>query len=168
MSLEIRSERSDDAAAIQIVQEACFPGPLEARLVGALRDGGKLSISLVACIEGQIVGHVAFSPVTAGETTGLGLAPVGVLEPFRRQGIAKRLIEAGLSLARSLPFGYVVVLGDPQYYGRFGFEAASRYGLVDEYGGGEAFQVLALRAGGIPQGAGRVRYAAEFGMFLDT
>lgn len=168
MPLVIRSETPGDAAAIQAVHEACFPGPLEARLVEALRGAGKLSISLAGCVEGQVVGHVAFSPVVAGETMGLGLAPVGALEAFRRQGISQRLIEEGLSRARQLPFGYVVVLGDPQYYGRFGFEPASRYGLVDEYGGGDAFQVVATQPNGIPRDAGLVRYATEFGIFLDS
>lgn len=168
MPLEIRSESPGDVAAIQAVHEACFPGALEARLVEMLRGAGKLPISLVGCLEGEVVGHVAFSPVAAGETTGLGLAPVGVLDAFRRQGIAQRLIAAGLARARQLPFGYVVVLGDPQYYGRFSFEPASRYGLVDEYGGGDAFQVVEMQPKGIPRDAGLVRYAAEFGIFLDS
>jgi len=168
MPFEIRPERPADAAAIQSVHEASFPSPLEGKLVGLLRAAGRLTISLVGCVDGEVVGHVAFSPVTAGDAIGLGLAPVGVLEPFRRQGIASRLVEAGLAAARGLPFGYAVVLGDPQFYSRFGFRAAPAYGLADEYGGGDAFQVLALRPDGIPREAGTVRYAPEFGMFLDS
>ena len=159
----VRPEQSGDAATIQAVHVASFPTDVEARLVSLLRAAGHLPVSLVAEADGAVVGHVAFSPVSAAAgTVGAGLAPVAVLEPYRRQGIAARLIEAGLAACRAAGFGWAVVMGEPAYYARFGFRPASGFGLCDEYGGGSAFQVIVLLPGALPSGAGLVRYAPEF------
>lgn len=158
----IRDERPGDVAAIFSVHAAAFGADAEARLVDLLRAAGRLTVSLVAESDGAVVGHVAFSPVTTTAATGMGLAPVAVLPSHQRQGIADRMIRAGLDRCRELGAGFAVVLGDPAYYGRFGFRPAARFGLTDEYGGGENFQALELRPGGLPVGAGLVRYAPEF------
>jgi putative acetyltransferase len=111
---------------------------------------------------------VAFSPVTirvsqnAPETVGLGLAPIAVLNAHRRKGIAVELIRAGLAACCDTGCGWAVVLGEPEYYGRFGFRSAEEFGLSDEYGGGLAFQAIELIPGKLPVGAGLVRYAPEF------
>jgi putative acetyltransferase len=161
--LVVQPEQPGDVAAIHAVHVASFPTDVEARLVDLLRARGHLTVSLVAEEDGRIVGHVAFSPVsTATGAIGIGLAPVAVLPSHRRQGIAARLIEVGLSACRSAGFAWCVVLGDPAYYSRFGFQPASLFGLHDEYGGGPAFQVMALVAAGLPSGAGLVQYAPEF------
>ncbi|MFO0953833.1 MAG: N-acetyltransferase [Isosphaeraceae bacterium] len=114
-----------------------------------------------------VIGHVGFSPVTAGTAVGEGLAPVAVLPGYRRRGVAERLVREGLSACERAGVGFVVVLGDPAYYARFGFAPGSRWGLVDEYGGGEAFQAVELKPGAIPSGATPllVRYAPEFAVF---
>ncbi len=164
-SIAIRPEKLADIPSIEALHLACFEGPLEARLIGMLRDAGRLTVSLVAEEGEEIAGHVGFSPVTAGGEVGMGLAPLAVREASRGRRIGSQLILAGLDAVRSLQFGFAVVLGSPSLYGRCGFEPASRFGLVDEYGGGEAFQVIPLRPGGVPQGAGIVRYATEFGIF---
>jgi putative acetyltransferase len=159
----IRPERPTDAAAIHAVHAASFPTPAEARLVDVLRAAGRLRVSLVAEIDGAIVGHIAFSPVTATSgTSGAGLAPLAVAQAYRRRGIAAELVRTGLDACRTAGFGWAVVLGAPTYYGRFGFAAAAEFGLSDEYGGGPAFQAIALIPGALPVGAGLVRYAAEF------
>ena len=143
---------------------AAFPGIGEARLVKLLRAAGRLTVSVVAEAESRVVGHVAFSPVTvASGAIGVGLGPVGVLPTQQRLGIGGRMIEAGLERCREAGFTWAVVLGDPAYYGRFGFRPASAFGLDDEYGGGPAFQALELVPDGAPRGAGLVRYAPEFG-----
>ena len=125
-----------------------------------------------------IVGHVAFSPVSVdGIDGGVGLAPVAVLPAYRRRGVAARLVRDGLAACAAMGFRFVVVLGDPAYYGRFGFVPARRWGLRDEYGGGDAFQALELQEGSLSalelqagslsgDAADRhrlVRYAPEFG-----
>ena len=159
----VRPERPADADSIRALHVACFPTAGEARLVDLLRAAGRLSASLVAEVGAVLVGHVAFSPVAvaAGEG-GAGLAPLAVAGPHRRQGIAARLVGEGLEACRAAGFGWVVVLGEPAYYSRFGFRAAPEFGLSDEYGGGPAFQVVELVPGAVPVGAGLVRYAPEF------
>jgi putative acetyltransferase len=160
-NLVIRAERPADAA----VNAECFSTDAEAGLVDLLREGGHLSVSLVAEVEGEIVGAIAFSPVsTAKGDLGIGLAPLAVREAHRRRGAGADLVTAGLGACRDLGSDWVVVLGDPGYYSRFGFRPATEYGLLDEYGGGEAFQALELRAGSLPVGAGLVRYSEEFGL----
>ena len=142
---------------------ASFPTPVEARLVDLLRAAGRLRVSLVAEIGNVIVGHIAFSPVAAASTAaGAGLAPIAVIEAHRRRGVAAELVRKGLDACRHAGVGWVVVLGDPAYYARFGFRAASEFGLRDDYGGGDAFQGVELIRGALPVGAGLVRYSEEF------
>lgn len=173
--MTIRREQTSDAAAIFAVHARSFPSDAEARLVDLLRAAGSLSVSLVAEVDGHIVGHVAFSPVTVASeqsalkrSPGVGLAPVAVVEAFRRRGVAGELIRTGLLACRESGFGWAVVLGDPAYYARFGFRAASEFSLSDEYGGGPAFQAIELTSGALPRNAGLVRYAPEFAMFGES
>lgn len=170
MIFTLREELPGDAERIQQIHTAAFPTPAEGRLVDLLRNAGRLSVSLVAVVEGQPVGHIAFSPVSVGQLPGgqlpegLGLAPLAVLPDFQKQGIGGGLIRSGLAACVRKQVPFVVVLGEPGYYGRFGFQPAARWNLSDEYGGGEAFQALELVTGGI-SAEGRVRYAPEFSMF---
>jgi len=160
-AIEPASGADDDA--IDRVHRACFPGPVEAAIVAALRRAGDLSISLVAraAPSGDVIGHVAFSPAAPGR--GLGVGPVAVLEPHRRGGVAASLIDAGLDLARTRGVDWVMVLGDPAYYARFGFAPASRFGLACIFGGGDAFQILALRdPPQLPPPGTTLRYAPAF------
>jgi putative acetyltransferase len=161
--VSVHPERPGDVTAIHVVHAASFPTELEARLVGLLRAAGRLPVSLVAEVGGAVVGHIAFSPVTAASgAAGAGLAPVAVIAPHRRQGIAAELVRVGLEACRTAGFGWAVVMGEPAYYSRFGFRPAAEFGLADEYGGGPAFQAIELVPGALPRGAGLVRYAPEF------
>ena len=161
----IRSEKGGDAAAVRRVHETAFPTAAEADLVEQLRAGGKAVIALVAEDASSIVGHILFSPVAleplAG-TVGLGLGPVAVLPDHEKHGVGRRLIQNGLAECRAWGAGFVVVLGDPPYYGRFGFEPAEKYGLLNEYGAGEAFMVFELNSGALPPPGTLVKYAPEF------
>lgn len=147
----VRAERSTDVAAIRDVVESAFDSHAEARLVDALRDSGALAVSLVGIEADRIVGHVALSPVTTTppqpEWRGAGLAPLAVVPGCQRRGIGASLVEAALHAARDAGFDYVVVLGRPSFYARFGFERASEHGLRDRYGGGDAFRVATLKPG---------------------
>jgi putative acetyltransferase len=150
-----------------MMHERAFPTPAEADLVDALRQSGRLVISLVAVAGEVIVGHAAVSPVTLADSTlrGLGLAPVAVLPEFQRQGIATSLIFAALENCRRIDCDFVVVLGSPKLYGRCGFSAAWRWNLVDEYQGGDAFQAIELTAGALAAHGGLAKYAPEFAVF---
>jgi putative acetyltransferase len=166
----IESERAEDRAGIRAVHLAAFPTALEADLVERLRAGGHAVISLVAREGDAVVGHVLFSPVTVHEAGspdeviahGVGLAPLAVLPAFQRRGIGSALIKAGLARCRECGVPYVVVLGDPAYYARFGFVPASRYRLDNEYGAGDAFQILVLDRTALPEQGGLVCYGPEF------
>ncbi len=159
-----RPEHAHDVAAIREVLVQAFPTEAEARLVEALRASGRLALSVVACDGAGIVGHVAFSPVEAGAATGLGLAPMAVRPEHQSKGVGALLVREGLASCAQAGCGFVVVLGEPEYYGRFGFERASGRGLDNEYGADEAFMVLEFRAGALPAEGGLVRYAPEFAL----
>lgn len=164
----IRDEQAGDVDAIRTLVALAFATDAEARLIDDLRTAGRLTISLAAVSNSRIVGHIAFSPVAAtigASSIGLGLAPLSVVEAERRRGVGASLVRAGLERCRETDVPYVVVLGEPGYYERFGFRAAEAFGLYDSYGGGAAFQVLELREGGIPRDGGLVRYAPEFTVF---
>ena len=150
MDIVIRPESAQDAAAIHGVTAAAFEhaphtSHTEQFIVDALRDAGQLAVSLVAEHQGRVVGHVALSPVTISDGTAqwLGLGPVSVLPELQRQGVGTRLVQRALELARRLGASGCVVLGDPVYYGRFGFKAEPALtlpGVPPEY-----FQALVLR-----------------------
>ena len=159
-----RPEHPKDVAAIRAVLEAAFPTAAEARLVDALRSNGRLSLSVVASDGAGVIGHVAFSPVEAGAGRGVGLAPMAVLPAHQQKGVGALLVREGLASCVATGCGFVVVLGEPEYYGRFGFERASARGLDNEYGAHEAFMVLELEPGALPEGGGLVRYAPEFAL----
>jgi putative acetyltransferase len=170
MSLIIRPETINDQQAVRRVHMAAFNRPGEADLVDLLRQNGKAVISLVAELDEQVVGHLMFSPVqivgASLNLRGLGLAPVGVLPPFQRQGAGTGMIQLGLKMAHLRGHDYAVVLGDPDYYHRFRFRTASEFGLGNEYGVDEEFMALEFRRGCLAGNSGVVKYAKEF-MLVD-
>ena len=102
--------------------------------------------------------------VASGPRRALGLAPVAVLPRAQRRGAGSQLIAAGLARAAALGYDFVVVLGEPDYYHRFGFATASRFGLANDYGVDEPFMALALHADGLRGASGVVSYQPEFGL----
>ena len=161
----IRPEGPDDVAAVRQVYEAAFPTAAEADLVGRLRHSGSAAVSLVAEAEGRVVGHIVFSPVTFDPPLALiafGLAPMAVLPDNEKHGVGRRLVQNGLAECHAQGACLVVVLGEPDYYGRFGFERASRHGLRSEYGTEDAFMVFMLESGAHPPPGTLVKYAPEF------
>ena len=112
------------------------------------------------------MGHILFSPVTtspSSQAKGIGLAPVAVRSEAQSQGIGSGLIREGLHLCRELEYDYCVVLGNPKYYQRFGFEKASSFGLQNEYGVDDAFMII--RFSNRETVHGLVNYASEFALF---
>jgi putative acetyltransferase len=163
----LRAEEPRDRERVQAIQEAAFERPDEARLVDALRGAVAPLISLVAEVDGRVLGHVLFSPVTIAAAPDApaccGLGPVGVDPAVQGQGLGGALIRAGLERARGSGFAACFVLGDPKYYGRFGFQPAAPRGFhyhSEAYD--PAFQVQELVPGALAGRAGYVRYADAF------
>lgn len=159
-NMEIRTETAADHAAIIDLHLQSFPGPDEARLVVRLRDDGDAVLSLVAVEGDTVVGHAMFSKMTA-PFPALGLAPVAVHANWRRRGIAARLIEQGLSLAKHEGWTCVFVLGDPNYYRRLRFSVAGAAGFESPYAGPN-FMALPLSDDGLPATSGCIEYAPAF------
>lgn len=168
--LLIRPERAEDYSAVSTLLHAAFGGTAEAQLVAALRGHPTLK-SLVAVIGGEVVGHIAFSPVAiaavtvAGppaEISAYGLAPLAVSPEHQCMGIGTELVRAGLTLMEQSGISVVVVLGDPAYYSRFGFRPAATFNITCKWEDHQdAFQVWSrLPDGSIPQGV--VAYLPEF------
>ena len=127
--MEIRPEHPGDFDAIRAVTTAAFQSAehssgTEGAIIDALRDAGALDLSLVALVDDELVGHVAFSPIAInGEDRGwAGLGPVSVLPDWQKQGIGDALIRTGLERLKADGARGCVVLGSPGYYRRFGFE----------------------------------------------
>ncbi|MCE0916965.1 MULTISPECIES: GNAT family N-acetyltransferase [unclassified Pseudomonas] len=162
--MSLRDERPEDTATIGQLTEAAFANAehsshTEQFIVAALRQAGQLTVSLVAVEAGAIVGHVAISSVSlsSGAKGWYGLGPVSVLPQRQGQGIGSALINAALARLHGLGGQGCVVLGDPGYYGRFGFKAQpglSLPGVPAEY-----FQALAF-SGDVPKGS--VQYSTAF------
>jgi putative acetyltransferase len=166
---KLRPYRDEDAPAVHQVHLRGFGGREdEARLVELLHAAGAAPVSLVATAEpdGRVVGHVLFSPVQLPNGRGddpptmVGLAPVAVLPEHQGRGIGSRLVRDGLKACREAGYAAAVVLGEPGYYSRFGFERASARALGNEYGADEHFMVAELGDGAL---GGTVRYRSEFG-----
>jgi putative acetyltransferase len=164
----VRAEKDGDAEAVRAVHEAAFGGPVEADIVDALRRDCPQCVSLVATEGGDVVGHVLFSPVTVGgggdAPAGMGLGPMAVLAAFQRRGIGSRLVRAGIAALKDAGCPFIIVLGHPDYYPRFGFVPASARGLACPWGGvpDEAFMVLMLDEAAMAGVTGLVRYRPEF------
>jgi len=165
--LTIRPEIAGDGQGIYRVNEEAFSGAGEAGLVDKLRARNGFTLSLVAIRGSQVVSHALFSPVTIespdGNLAGLGLGPVAVLPAFQRQGIGSLLIDAGIDQSRQAGYPFIVVLGHPAYYPRFGFVPASRHGIKFEYDApAEAFMIVELRRGALAGHRGTAKYQPEF------
>lgn len=118
--LKIRHEAPGDRHQVRDLLVAAFGGSGEAGLVDRLRENGALTLSLVAELSGRIAGHCALSHLKSPERS-LALAPVAVMPDLQRRGIGMKLVERALALAKERGCTLVFVLGDPTYYGRFGF-----------------------------------------------
>jgi putative acetyltransferase len=165
----VRAETAADIDAVRsVVTEAFATSELghqgEADIVDAVRAAHASEIlSIVAEADGQIVGHALFSPVTLGGLVGMGLGPMAVAPAFQSRRVGARVVTAGLAELRSRGCPFVVVLGHPGYYPRFGFRPASSYGVACELEGvpDEAFMVLALRPHETPLPRGTARFLPE-------
>jgi len=162
----IRTEAPADILVVDQLLKSVFTTEAEANLVMSLRENGNRTLSLVACEDdGEIIGFAMFSPVAVeGEQLNWqGLAPLAVREDYRKQGVGAELVREGLSSLGELGYPVCVVLGDPGYYQRFGFEAADKYGFQCQWQvPTEAFQILALWDNALDGKQGQIDYCPEF------
>ena len=162
----IRPETTVDHTAIRELNDAAFGTPGEAKLVDAIRTsaGYVPGLSLVAQVDGKVVGHIMFSWAELAGFKVLALAPMAVSPLHQRQGIGSALVETGLELANGMSAGLVVVLGHPEFYPRFGFQQAWEYDVLSPFEvPKEAFMVRPIN-GYDPGMKGVVRYPEPFSL----
>ena len=166
--LQIRPERTEDLPAIHSLNVRAFPSEAEAEAVDALRARGAYLLSLVADFDGIVVGHIFFTPVTIEKEDGTffdvaGLAPMAVQPELQRRGNGSLLVRAGLEALRQMGFPAVIVLGHAEFYPRFGFLPASRWGI--RYASNvpdEVFMALELQPGALTGQSGVAHFQEEF------
>lgn len=161
----IRPEVDADHPSIRQVHRLAFGQDAEGILVDALRNSGLVTLSLVAELDGQVVGHILFSGIRivskVRSVDALALAPMAVLPEHQRKGIGSSLIESGLEQCRQAGHRIVIVVGHPNYYTRFGFSPELAVPLESEYAG-EAFMAFELVPGALEGVAGVVQYSPPF------
>ena len=163
----IRLKSPPDIPGVREILTTAFDGSAEADLVERLRENGRVVLSLVAEVADERVGHFMFTDVAIDghpQAHWVGLAPLAVRPDRQGQGVGAALVRRGLEDLNLFGHHGVVVLDEPKYYSRFGFQAANRFGLVCTYDAPpEAFMALALGGSTIPDGT--VHYAKEFDVF---
>jgi putative acetyltransferase len=168
--IAIAEEKIEDADDVREVILKAFGQPAEANIVDRLRANCPKTkmLSLVARDGEAVVGHILFSPAAikgqAGTVVGMGLAPLAVLPERQRQGIGSLLVRRGLKMLKERGCPFVIVLGHPDYYPRFGFEPASAHGIASQWDGvpDEAFMILIMDVAVMKSAAGVARYRDEF------
>lgn len=167
----IRREKAADQSVIYSLVKSAFASAehadgTEHDLVNALRRGEAYvpQLSLVAEMDGRIVGHIMFTKAKIGDTTVLALAPLSVLPEYQRRGVGSALIQEGHRIAGELGYGYSIVLGSETYYPRLGYLPADALGIKAPFDvPGENFMVCKLTDSASAV-QGTVRYAKEFGI----
>ena len=181
----IREETESDFESIRAVNVAAFTAAEfgyhgEADLVDRIRNESADCLSLVAERDDQVVGHIFLSPVVlspvplsdvADDSLGMAIAPMSVLPKYQRKGIGSALIRSALDRLRQRNCQFVVVLGHPDYYPKFGFEKAEDHGVIHGFDGipQSCFFIRFLhRTDWAPVSRGRVRYHSAFGNQFDS
>jgi putative acetyltransferase len=166
--VRVREETPEDAPAIRKVNELAFGRTQEAGIVDALRGTCDEFLSFVADCDEEVVGHILFTPATIetarGTVRGMGLAPMAVLPERQRHGIGSALVRHALAVIRERSCPFVIVLGHPEYYPRFGFEPASGRSIKSQWEGvpDEAFMILVMDQHAMDGVSGIARYRDEF------
>lgn len=164
--ITIRREESKDQGGIHQLNLAAFDGGPEAILVDKLRASCEDYISFVAVEDNMVVGHILFTPATVDgcSAVGMGLAPMAVLPSEQRKGIGSRLVRHGIDFLRKNHCSFVIVLGHPEYYPRFGFELASKFRLSSQWKEvpDEAFLTIVFDPTVLPESGGTARYLEVF------
>jgi putative acetyltransferase len=165
--ITIREEQPQDLAVIREVNLEAFGQAEEADIVDRIRQNCGDCLSLVAMMEDRVVGHIFFSPVEIdcdGRIVhGMALGPMAVLPTHQRQGIGSELVRSGMSNMTTRQCPFVILVGHPQYYPRFGFEPASGRGIRCEWEvPDEVFMIQVLSEPEMRGVSGLARYRPEF------
>ncbi|MHC4750178.1 MAG: GNAT family N-acetyltransferase [Planctomycetota bacterium] len=164
----IRREQPQDISKIREINKRAFGQEQEAMIVDRLRENCNSILSLVAIAEDQVIGHILFSPAVIegenGRLFGSGLAPVAVLPEYQKKGIGSELVQTGVARLKQGGCPYIIVLGYPEYYSRFGFEPANRFGIKSQWDvPTEAFMILMLNKTAMKDITGVAKYREEWG-----
>jgi putative acetyltransferase len=166
MLMLIRTEEKKDEANVYDIIFSAFESQSEAKLVCELRKTVKSCISIVAEEKFTIVGHILFTPVLLSGNSDIkiaGLAPLAVSPTHQCTGIGSKLVGVGLDRCKDQGFVAVVVLGDPNYYHRFGFSSSSKFGIDCEYNVPEGFfMAVELEPSALVGRSGMVKYHKAF------
>ncbi len=176
MNIIIKQETAADYEDVKQVIKAAFANAEhsdknEHKLVARLRDSdeyiSELSLVAVDKDRNHIVGHILLSKIKIIHDNyaveSLALAPIAVLPEYQHKGIGKRLISEALKIATAIGFKSVVVLGHPDYYPKFGFEKASKWGIKAPFEvPNEAFMAVELKEGALKNASGVVEYPSVF------
>jgi putative acetyltransferase len=162
--IEIREERPDDVPAVRDLNRRAFGQDQESNIVDALRANAAALLSLVATLNGQVVGHIMYSPRSIdGKFEGAALGPMAVLPECQRRGIGSKLIEAGNRKLKDDGCPFIIVVGHADYYPRFGFRPASEHGIKCEWDvPDDVFMLLVLDEAKMEAFSGLARYRNEF------
>ena len=165
--IELRLLDAADHEAVFAVEQAAFGREDEARLVDALRGKEEMDFECVACAHGRVIGHIAFSPLLlerGGEALrGSALAPLAVAPEWQKKGVGAALVRMGLEFCASRGVDVVVVVGEPGYYARFGFDAEAGR-LIEAPFPYPYLQVAELTDGALSGGGWKAVYASSFGL----
>lgn len=167
MLITIREESPNDVEAIRKVNQQAFGQVQESRLIDALRANKGFLLSLVATLNDRVIGHILYSPVyvsnNGDKIIGAGLGPMAVLPEYQHQGVGSKLVDIGNQMLQKSGFPFIVVLGHPEYYPRFGFRPASAYGLKCKWDvPDDVFMVLIMDQSKMETISGLVKYREEF------
>lgn len=165
--ITIKPETSNAYQAIYNIHKEAFQQENEAKLIEDLRKTSSFDsrLSFVALIDGQVVGHILFYPLNIKTQNGLvptlGLVPLAVKPEFQKQGVGTELVNEGLKQAKLLGYTSVIVAGDPNYYGRFGFKLVDK---IDNNIGEplDHFMYLELKPNALKDVHGTIEYPPEF------
>lgn len=167
MSIEIREERAGDFAMIREVNSRAFGRDQESDIVDALRANGAALVSLVATQNDRVMGHIMYSPARIGDVTGAALGPMAVLPEHQRAGVGSKLVEAGNQKLKASGCPFLIVVGHPAFYPRFGFRKASALAVKCEWDVPDDVCMLLILDHARMQGvSGPVKYRHEFSTVL--
>lgn len=165
----IRPEREIDFIEIQTLVKSAFAGVKhtdgdEHNLVNRLRGSDEYipDLSLIAEVNGRIVGYAMFSRIHIGSTEAIALAPLAVLPDFQNRGIGRALIAYGHRKAKENNYNCSVVLGSPEYYSKSGYLPALAFGIIAPFEIEPEFYMVFPFKSKLPQGT--VRYSQAFGL----